>query len=75
MNELIHIIKILGVGYDEILIDIDLSNFTINSIELDGGNIIIHIFNGVLDLHINYEDLDENDRQKILTSLKNLIYN
>lgn len=35
MDELARIIKILGVGYSEILIDIELSEFNINSIELD----------------------------------------
>lgn len=75
MNELIRIIKILGVGCNEIVIDIDLSEFTINSIEIEENNIILHIFSGIIDFQINYDDLSPDDKVKIITSLKSLIYN
>ena len=76
MLELINVIRILGVGYSEIVIDIDLEDFTINSIELDKDkNIIVHIFDGPLDVYMNFKDLKFEDQEKIKLTLKTFLYN
>ncbi len=75
-SELLSIIKILGVGYNEIIIDIDLSEFSINSIEVDSSDrIILHIFTGYIDSYLYYDDLDREDQKIIYQTLYTLLYN
>jgi len=74
-GDILKIIKILAVNYTEILIDIDLREFSINSIEVIGDNIILHTFSENMDLEFSFEDLEEVDKQKIYLYLSSLLYN
>lgn len=75
-DDLIRIIRILGVNYNEIFIDIDVDGFTINSLEIrDGSAIVLHSFVNDMDLEFFYDDLIEEDRKTIYRSLCSFLYN
>lgn len=75
-GELIRIIKILGVGINEIIIEIKLdNNITINSIELDGENLYLHTFIEDFDSYVMFEDIELSDQKTIYNSLRSLLYN
>lgn len=75
-DDLIRIIRILGVNYNEIFIDIDVDGFTINSLEIrDESAIVLHSFVNDMDLEFFYDDLIEEDRKIIYRSLCSLLYN
>lgn len=73
--DVINLTKILGVSFAELVIDIDLSDFTINSVELIDDDVIVHIFIQDMDLQIFFDDLLEIDQKKILKELSILAYN
>ncbi len=75
-DDLIRIIRILGVNYNEIFIDIDVDGFTINSLEIrDESAIVLHSFVNDMDLEFFYDDLIEEDRKIIYRSLCSFLYN
>ena len=75
-DDLIRSIRILGVNYNEIFIDIDVDGFTINSLEIrDGSAIVLHSFVNDMDLEFFYDDLIEEDRKTIYRSLCSFLYN
>lgn len=75
-SDLINIIKILAVNCTEILIDIDIESFTINSIELDDDDtIILHSFIDDMDLEFLYDDISTKDQLVIHQTLCSLLYN
>lgn len=74
-GDILNIIKILAINYTEIMIDIDLESFTINSIEVVGDNIILHTFSETMDIEFSFEDLEEIDKEKIYLNLSSLLYN
>lgn len=73
--DLLKIIKILAVDYSEIFIDIETDSFNINSIEIDGDNIILHSFIEDLDIEVLFEDIAENDQDFVYQTLSSLLYN
>ena len=76
-KELINLIKILGIGCDEIIIEIDLGFFIVHSIELRGSDdIILHHFEkNSLDFEIGFDELEIKDKKKIILTLSSLLYN
>jgi hypothetical protein len=75
-GKLISIIKILAVGFKEIIIDIELQEFTINSIEIDSkNNIILHRFESDMDIEFLFDEISQKDKDKIYKILSNLLYN
>lgn len=75
-EELINIIRILGIGCSEIVLDIDLSNFTINSIELiEPDTLVVHRFIDDLDYELFWDDLTYSDRRTIYQVLSIYVYN
>jgi len=74
-ENLLDLISILSVGYNEILIDITISDVTINSIEIDGDDILCHTFNGEFDTFLYYDDLSDSDQKIIQMTLSVLLYN
>lgn len=74
-GDVINLIKILGVSFTELVIDIELSEFTINSVELVDDDVIVHIFMQEMDLQILFDDLLEVDQKTILKDLSVLAYN
>jgi hypothetical protein len=73
------IIKILGIGLTELVIDIDLSLGTFNSIEWikSENKIWLHMFHEDDDIQISFDfdDLDKIDKYIIYTLLASIAYN
>lgn len=75
-KELISLVKILGLGLTELVIDIDLDYITINSIEYrDPDEIWIHHFDNNLDYEIEFEEIPDNYQKRIFNEIKSLLYN
>lgn len=76
-SELINIVKILGIGLTEIVLEIDLGQFTINSIEFRSPDkIILHSFSfGDFDWEVDFDDMDEYYQKYVFRLLSILVYN
>jgi hypothetical protein len=70
------LIKILGIGLNELVIDINLDEVTFNSIEWDEENnkIILHKFEDDLDYEFDFEELTD-DQQMMVYKILSVIYN
>lgn len=77
VNKIIQIIKILGIGVNELIIDIELDSITINSIEWiqSSNKVVVHIFDEDYDIEMDFDDLSDENQLIILTTLSALIYN
>ena len=73
-EKVINLVKDLGTGIYEILIDITLTFAVCNSIEYvkSEDRVYIHIFEEDYDLVIDFEDLEEIDKLEILRVLKTI---
>jgi hypothetical protein len=73
------IIQILGIGLTEIILDIDLSLGTFNSIEWikSENKIWLHMFHEDDDIQISFDfdDLDKIDKYIVYTLLASIAYN
>lgn len=73
------IILILGIGLTEIIMDIDLSLGTFNSIEWvkSENKIWLHMFHEDDDIQISFDfdDLDKIDKYVVYTLLASIAYN
>ena len=73
------IILILGIGLTEIIVDIDLSLGTFNSIEWikSENKIWLHMFHEDDDIQISFDfdDLDKIDKYIVYTLLASIAYN
>lgn len=76
-EELINIIKILGIGCTEIIIDIETDFITINSVEyFEPDEIILHYFkDDELDIEINFDDLEYEYQRLVYNLLSIHLYN
>lgn len=75
-KDIVNIVKILGIGCSEILMDIELTGCVINSVELVYPNtIIIHKFSDDIDFEFNLEDFDYVDQRIIHNVLSLYLYN
>jgi hypothetical protein len=78
-TKVINMIKILGIGLTELIMDITLSEATFNSIEwCEEDDIIwLHIFREDDDIQVSfdYEDLPEDDQLHIFMLLSSILYN
>ena len=78
-KKIIKIIQILGIGLTELIIDIDLSIGTFNSIEWSKSEnkIWLHIFHEDEDIQISvdFDDLDKDDKYEVYTLLASITYN
>lgn len=70
-KKVIENIKRIGVDVSEIVLDIELSEMTINSIEYleSDKSLFVHVFTGDLDHYYEFDDLSENDKILILSTL------
>jgi len=73
------IIRILGIGLNELVIDFELSIGIFNSIEWSKSEnkIWLHIFHDEEDIQItfDFDDLDDFDKYIIYTLLSSIAYN
>ena len=78
-KKVINMIKILGIGLTELIMDITLSEATFNSIEWvkEDDIIWLHIFREDDDIQVSfdYEDLPEDDQLHIYMLLSSILYN
>ena len=69
------LIKNLGIGLNELVIDINLDEVTFNSIECEENNkIILHKFEDDLDYEFDFEELTD-DQQMMVYKILSVIYN
>lgn len=78
-KKVIKLIKILGIGLNELIIDMELSFITFNSIEwVKGENkIYLHILDAYddLELSFDFDDLSKEDKLEIYSILSAIAYN
>lgn len=76
-KSIINLIKILGIGLYEIIIDIELNNMTFNSIEWvkEEDKIYLHLFKDEYDYSYDFDDLEENQKILIYYKLSMIAYN
>lgn len=72
-NKTKYLIKELGTGINELVLDFNLEIGIFNTIELMNNNLIIlHIFKGDLDIITDFDFLEEDDKLLILKKLKKI---
>jgi uncharacterized protein YkuJ len=77
-NEIINMIKILGIGTHELIIDFDLGSIIFNSIEWDinDNKIYLHTFEeNDFDIAYEFDDLDLDAQMEIYITLARILYN
>lgn len=76
-KDLINLVRILGIGCQEIMIDINLGFFLVDSIEFrEPDDIILHHFDeNSLDFELSFDDLENKDKKKVITIVNSLLYN
>ena len=77
-NKVSSIIKILGIGFTELIMDFELELYDFNSIEYDekSDKIYLHIFeDDDLDITYDFDDLSEDDQLSIYVTLSSILYN
>ena len=76
-EDIINIIQILGIGLNEIVLDIDIGNFMVNSIEfIKPDEIVLHnLSEDGFDYEIYFDDIEEEQKKYIWTILSILLYN
>jgi hypothetical protein len=76
-KDLINLVRILGIGCQEIMIDINLGFFLVDSIEFrEPDDIILHHFDeNNLDFELSFDELENTDKKKIITIVNSLLYN
>lgn len=70
----INYIDMIGLGIKEIVIDIKLSDMEINSIEYCDikEKVLLHVFDGEMDLTFDFDLMEENDRLIIIDFLRDI---
>lgn len=77
-HEIINMIKILGIGMSELVIDFDLDSASFNSIEWDktDNKVYLHIFeDDDLDIMYDFDDISKDDKMNVYITIANIIYN
>jgi hypothetical protein len=76
-KELIKIIKIVGIHFNEIFIEINTGNGVVyNSIEYrNSSDIILHIITEDMDIESNWNDLTMAQKKEVFKVIKPLLYN
>jgi len=75
-NKIINLIKLLGFGLNELLMDIKLPMGDFDSVEWDveTNKVFLHIFKDDLDIMVDFDEIDEESQLK-LYQLLSIIYN
>lgn len=75
-EDIINVIRILGVGLTELILEIDLGFFVINSVEYrEPDEIILHSFKDDVDYEMNFDELGESYQKYVHKLLTILVYN
>jgi hypothetical protein len=68
-KKVIRLINDIGLGVNEIVIDLPLSFETFNTIELNNNIITLHKFIDELDYTTDFDDLDDEDKLEVYKSI------
>jgi hypothetical protein len=70
-KKVIELIELIGININELVLDIQLSEMTINTIEWIPSEdvLLVHVFQDDLDFFYDFDELLEVDRLLILTTL------
>jgi hypothetical protein len=70
-KKVIELIELIGINVSEVVLDIQLSEMTINTIEWIPSEdvLLVHVFQDDLDFFYDFDELLEVDRLLILTTL------
>jgi len=75
-EDIINVIRILGIGLTELILEIDLGFFVIHSIEFrEPDEVILHSFEGNTDYEMNFDELGLSYQKYIHKLLTILVYN
>lgn len=76
-KNVIELIRVLGIGMYEIVIDIELNGIIFNSIEWvkEEDKVILHVFDGGYDYSCDFNDLSEDQKTIVHYRLYALAYN
>ena len=76
-KELIKIIKVVGIHFNEIFTKIDTGNgVAYDSIEYrEPNDVILHIFTEDMDIESNWDDLTMSQKKKVFRIIKPMLYN
>lgn len=74
-NKIKYLIKILGEGIHELVLDLDVDGFIFNSIELSDNDIYLHVFKEDFDYIFDFNELCEKDQCIIYSILYNIRLN
>lgn len=75
-KKVIDLIKILGVGINELIIDISFDDITFNSIEWceEDDKLLLHLFENNLDYFFDFDKL-KKEQQEIIYKELSILYN
>ncbi len=70
-KKVVDLIELIGINVSEVVLDIKLSEMSINTIEWIPSEdvLLVHVFQDDLDFFYDFDDLPEEDRILILTTL------
>lgn len=77
-HEIINMIKILGIGMTELIMNFDLDSASFNSIEWDSSDnkVYLHIFeDDDMDITYDFDDLSMDDQMNVYITLASILYN
>jgi len=76
-EKVINLVKILGIGFDELIISMELDGIVIDSVEWrsEEDKVYLHIFADDMDIELDFDILSEKNKKIVLTNLNNITYN
>jgi hypothetical protein len=71
-KKIIKLVNDIANGVSEVIIDIELSIGVVNSLEIEKGQITLHIFKDDFDFGFDFDDLSEFDKLIIFETLNTI---
>lgn len=69
---IINLVKILGMGYSEIIVDLQIKEMKIDSIEIVNDDIILHTFINDFDYQISIDSISKKNIKYLVNELKKM---
>jgi hypothetical protein len=76
-REIIKIVRIMGICTTELVMDFELSIGIFNTIEWmkEDNSLWLHAFEGDLQMSVDFDDLERDDKMEIYVVLRSILYN
>jgi hypothetical protein len=76
-KKVIKLIRILGIGLTEVLMDIKFDEIQFDSIEWvqSENKIFLHMFDKDMDFAFDFDELSKENKRKVYMQLANIVYN